>query len=399
MSDGTSEEATRPKAEPGAAATADPSSVAEPPPAAEPAAAGGDLGTELPGGRPSQEGSRLRRALLALPRIIAALAATLVVFSIVVIIMGADPFRVAEVVIESSTGDPFVLGQTIMIAGILTLTGLAAAIPFRAGLWNVGAEGQLYAGAIAATAVALTVSPEMPSTLAVPLVMIGALVGGAVWGAIAGGLKAAFDLNEVIVSLMLTFIGILAADYVVRAIWPQGISPQTERIPPNTILPMIWQEGLVTIAPIVAVVAALAGWFLIRHTSLGFQIRAVGFNPRTARANGISSGHVAVWTFIIGGAVAGLAGGMVVSGVTNALVSNFSPNYGFLGIAVALIARLEPLWLVPAAFVFAMLRVGSNGLEVDVGLSSAFGDVLVAVFIISLLFFGMVKLPTSRGDL
>jgi general nucleoside transport system permease protein len=198
---------------------------------------------------------------------------------------------------------------------------------------------------------------------------------------------------------MLTFIAILAADYVVRVLWPQGISPQTERFPLNTIAPMIWQEGLVTIAPIVAVVAAVAGWFLMKHMGLGFQIRAVGFNAKTARSNGISSGRVAVWTFVIGGAVAGLAGGLVVSGVTNALVSNFSPNYGFLGIAVALIARLEPLWLVPAAFAFAMLRVGSNGLEVDVGLSSAFGDVLVAMFIIALLFFGMVKLPTARGDL
>jgi general nucleoside transport system permease protein len=398
MSDGTSEEASHPKAEPGTAVTANPSSVAEP--AAEPAAASGDPGTEPPAGaRPGQGGSRLRRTLLALPRILGALAATLAVMAVVILIMGADPVRVAEVVIESSTGDPFVLGQTIMIAGILTLTGLAAAIPFRAGLWNVGAEGQLYAGAIAAAAVALTVSPEMPSTLAVPLVLLAALVGGAVWGVIAGGLKAALDLNEVIVSLMLTFIAILAADYVVRVLWPQGISPQTERIPPNTIAPMIWQEGLVTIAPIVAVVAAVVGWFLIRHTGLGFQIRAVGFNATTARANGISSGRVAVWTFVIGGAVAGLAGGLVVSGVTNALVSNFSPNYGFLGIAVALIARLEPLWLVPAAFVFAMLRVGSNGLEVDVGLSSALGDVLVTIFIISLLFFGLVKLPTARGDL
>jgi simple sugar transport system permease protein len=343
--------------------------------------------------------SRARALLAGAPAFLAALAATLAVVAVVVLMLGADPLRVATVVIEGSLGDPFVLGQTIMVTGILTLTGLAAAIPFRAGLWNVGAEGQLYAGAIGAVAVALTVSPGMSSAVALPLVVLAAIVAGALWGAIAGSLKAALDLNEVIVSLMLSFIAILAADYVVRGVWPEGISPQTERIPDNTVLPTLWQEGVVTIGPLIALVFVIAAWFLMRYTPLGFSIRAVGFNPKAARLSGISAGRIAVWTFAMGGAVAGLAGGIVVSGVNNALVSHFSPNYGFLGIAVALIARLEPLWLVPAAFVFSALRVGSNGLEVDLGLSSAVGDILVTTFIVSLLFFRIVKLPTSRAGL
>jgi simple sugar transport system permease protein len=349
--------------------------------------------------RVTPEVSRWHAFVAAVPRFVAALAATLAVVSVVILIFGADPVAVARAVVEGSLGDPFVLGQTIMVTGILTLTGLAAAIPFRAGLWNVGGEGQLYAGAIGAVAVALLVSPNLNSVIALILVMLASIVAGALWGAIAGALKATLDLNEVIVSLMLSFIAILAADYVVRGIWPEGISPQTKRIPDNTVLPMIWQQGLVTIGPVIALVFVIAGWFLIRHTTLGFSIRAVGFNPKAARLSGISAGWIAVSTFAIGGAVAGLAGGMVVSGVSNALVAHFSPNYGFLGIAVALIARLEPLWLVPAAFVFSALRVGSNGLEVDIGLSSAVGDVIVTTFIISLLFFRIVKLPTSRAGL
>jgi ABC-type uncharacterized transport system permease subunit len=341
-----------------------------------------------------------RQALLAgAPAFLAALAATLAVVAIVVLILGADPLRVARVVVEGSLGDPFVLGQTIMVTGILTLTGLAAAIPFRAGLWNVGAEGQLYAGAIGAVSVALTVSPHLSPVVALILVIAASVIAGALWGAIAGALKASLDLNEVIVSLMLSFIAILAADYIVRGVWPEGISPQTDRIPDNTVMPTLWHGGGVTIGPVLAIVCVVGAWFLMRYTPLGFAIRAVGFNPKAARLSGISSGLVAVSTFAIGGAVAGLAGGIVVSGVNNALVSHFSPNYGFLGIAVALIARLEPLWLVPAAFVFSALRVGSNGLEVDLGLSSAVGDILVTTFIISLLFFRIVKLPTSRAGL
>jgi ABC-type uncharacterized transport system permease subunit len=362
---------------------------ADPPSAPEPS----------PDERVTPEVSRARALLAAAPAFLAALAATLAVVAVVVLILGADPLRVARVVVEGSLGDPFVLGQTIMVTGILTLTGLAAAIPFRAGLWNVGGEGQLYAGAIGAVAVALTVSPKLSSPVALVLVMLAAAIAGALWGAIAGALKATLDLNEVIVSLMLSFIAILAADYVVRGIWPEGISPQTDRIPDNTVLPTLWKDGVVTIGPLIAVVCVIGGWFLMRHTPLGFSIRAVGFNPKAARLSGINAGKIAISTFAIGGAVAGLAGGIVVSGINNALVSHFSPNYGFLGIAVALIARLEPLWLIPAAFVFSALRVGSNGLEVDLGLSSAVGDILVTTFIVSLLFFGIVKLPTSRAGL
>jgi simple sugar transport system permease protein len=339
------------------------------------------------------------KAIAGLPRLIGALAATCGVVAVVVALLGADPLRVLEVVVEGSLGDPFVLGQTIMVTGILALTALAAAIPFRAGLWNVGGEGQLYAGAVGAVGVALTVSPAMPKLLAIILVMAAAALAGAIWGAIAGFLKATFDMNEVIVALMLTFIAILAADYAVRSVWPEGIAPQTEPIPANTMLPMLWREGAVTIGPLIAVGAVALGWLLMARTRLGFTIRAAGFNPRAARLNGVDAGRIAISTFAIGGAAAGLAGGIVIAGMNYALVSDFSPEYGFLGIAVALIARLEPLWLLPSAWAFAMLRVGSNGLEVDLGLSAALGDVLVATFILSLLFFGLVRLPTSGARL
>jgi len=376
---------------------------------AKPAVSGGPDATAVavadgpppagPDERVTLERSRTQEIIAGVPRLLGAILAMLAVVCVVILIFGANPATVARVVISGSLGDSFVLGQTIMVTGILTLTGLAAAIPFRAGLWNVGGEGQMYAGAVGGVAVALAISPSLTGWVAVPLVLIASVLAGAAWGAIAGGLKAALDLNEVIVSLMLTFIAILLADWYVRSVKPEGISPQSERIPDNTVLPMLWKEGLVNYGLLLAIVCVAAGWYLMKHTSLGFQIRAVGFNPKTAQLNGISSGRIAISTFAIGGAVAGLAGGIIVSGINNALVSHFSPNYGFLGIAVALIARLNALWLIPSALLLAVLRVGSNGLEVDVGLSASVGDILVATFIISMLFFGIVKLPTSRAGL
>ena len=333
-----------------------------------------------------------------LPRLILALAASLGVVSIAVLAFGGDPINVGKTIIDTSLGSEFGIGQVITIGGILTLTGLAAALPFRAGFWNVGGEGQLFAGAIGATLIALSVGHSLGPVFGVIAVLLAAIIAGAIWGGIAGGLKAAFNINEVIVSLMLVFIAIAAADYVIRAGWPQGVSPQTIPYPDNVLLPTIWDAGLVTIGPIIAVLVAVSLWFLMSYTPLGFKIRAVGLNPRTARLNGISGRRIAVQTFVIGGAAAGLGGGIAVLG-QGALVSNFSPQYGFLGIAVALLARLNPIWIIPAAFTFSVLRVGSNGLFVAEGLDPAVGDLLVATFIIALLLFGLVRLPTAKAGL
>ena len=358
----------------------------------DPASDGGGEGVEAlppPG---------LRTLAAALPKFFIALAGSLAIVAIAILAFGANPLEAAKIIIDTSLGTSFGIGRTITIAGILTLTGLAAALPFRAGFWNVGGEGQLFAGAIGATIVALSIGASLGSFIAVVAVLLGALIGGAIWGSIAGGLKAAFNINEVIVSLMLSFIAISAADYVIRAGWPEGIATQTEEFPENTLLPMIWEVGQVSIGPLVAVLVVLAAWFLMSYTPLGFKIRAVGLNPKTAVLNGISSGRIAVQTFVIGGAMAGLGGGIAVLG-QGALVANFSPLYGFIGIAVALLARLNPLVIIPSALLFALLQVGSSGLFVGVGLDPAVGDLLVAAFIISLLLFGLIRLPSEKAGL
>jgi simple sugar transport system permease protein len=197
---------------------------------------------------------------------------------------------------------------------------------------------------------------------------------------------------------MMTFIALAVADYGITAIWPQPAAPQTRYLPPDAIFPNIWSGTLVTAGAPLALAAVIVAWFVMRRSGLGFQIRAIGLNARAARMNGMRVGRVTVLAFVIGGAFAGLAGGINVLGINGALVSGFSGNFGYLGIAVALLARLNPLWIVPSAVLFAILRVGSNGLQVQTGLSPDVGEIIVATFVILLLVFRVIRLHYAEAQ-
>jgi simple sugar transport system permease protein len=328
---------------------------------------------------------------------LAAVAATLGLVALVVSVLGADPGTVFKELVTGAIGSKFTLGETVMIASLLALTALAAAIPFSARLWNVGGEGQLYFGAFVAAGVSLTLPASLPHALLAPLVVAAATLGGAVWALVPGLLKAAINANEVIVSLMMTFIAILLADYAITVIWPQGTAPQTADVPGNSTLPNIWSGTLVTAGAPLALLAVLFAWVIMFRTALGFEIRAIGSNVHACRLSGIRIGRVTIVAFALGGAFAGLGGAVAVLGMNNALVSGFSGNFGFLGIAVALVAGLSPTWILPAAFFFAVLRVGSDGLQASSGLSPTIGEVLAATFIILLLAFRVIRLQYAEA--
>jgi ABC-type uncharacterized transport system permease subunit len=201
----------------------------------------------------------------------------------------------------------------------------------------------------------------------------------------------------VIVSLMTVFIAILIADYAITAVWPQGFATQTKYVPPSATLPNIWGGTVITAGAPIAVFCVVIAWVIMSRTSLGFEIRAIGLNPQTARMNGMRIGRVRVLAFVLGGAFAGVAGAISVLGMNGALIAGFSGNFGFLGIAVALLARLSPIWIIPSAFFFAILRVGSNGLQVATGLSPSVGEILVATFIILLLAFRVIRLRYAEA--
>jgi simple sugar transport system permease protein len=350
---------------------------------------------ETPRGVPSvvaTVGSR-RAALL---RLLLALAATLAIFSALIAALGVNPLDAFDAIWEGAAGNKFNLGQTLMIASLLVCTGLAAAIPFQAHLWNVGGEGQLWFGAVASVALALILPDGLAGWQAITITVIGACVAGALWGFIPGILKATVNANEVITSLMLVFIAIALGNYAISKLWPSE-SNQTESVPFDRLLPNIWEGTLVTAGALLALAAVLIAIVLMTGTSLGFQIRAVGLNRNAARISGMRTGRVTVAAFVIGGAFGGLAGAIAVLGINGALVAGFSANFGFLGIAVALVARLKPWWIVPSALLFAGLRTGSSGLQAQTGISSTVGEILVTVFVILLLAFGVIRLRYAEA--
>lgn len=329
-------------------------------------------------------------------RTLAALVATAAIFSGLIAALGVNPADALTAFWDGSVGNTFNFGQTVMIASLLSCTGLAAAIPFQARLWNVGGEGQLWFGAFAALALALVLPEAMAGWLAITITVLGATLAGAFWGFIPGILKATVNANEVITCLMLVFIGIALGNYAISTLFPSQ-SNQTESVPFDQLLPNIWTGTLVTAGALLALGAVLVALALMSGTSLGFQIRAVGLNRNAARISGMPTGRVIVLAFAIGGAFGGLAGAIAVLGINGAVVAGFSANFGFLGIAVALVARLKPLWIIPSAFLFAALRTGSGGLQAQTGISATVGEILVTVLVVMLLAFGVIRLRYAEA--
>lgn len=339
----------------------------------------------------SQRQVQLRSASTSLLSLIAAIVLT----GLVMRLLGANPIQAYQGLLSGALGSVYNIGLTLMVATPLILTGMAAAIPFSARLWNVGGEGQLYAGAVASVLVALTFV-HLPAPLLAVLAIVCGILAGAVWAMIAGLLRILVDANEVIVTLMLNFIALNAADYVITGPWAQNVSPQTRNIPKGVTLANIWPGTSVNLGLVLAVICAVLAFILMRNTALGLSIRATGFNSRASRLAGFSITRITLAAFGVAGACAGLAGAIEVVGVYHALVPDLSANYGYIGIAVALLARLNPLWIIPSAIFFAAVTVGGNNLTATSGISTSTSLIIEAIFVILLLAFHVVRLQRAR---
>ena len=329
-----------------------------------------------------------------------ALLLTAAIMALIVLAFGANPWTVARTIVKNSLAQQIFLGQTIMTASLLVLTGLAAAIPFTARLWNIGGEGQMFAGAVVAVTLGITLPGGTPQGLFVLILIFGAAMGGAVWGSVPGLLKAYFDINEIVTSLMLNFLAYFAANYVVTVAWPEIYAQlQSKEIHDTAHFPDFWGTAKVDISVFVALAAALAAWVLLTRTSLGFSIRSIGANSRAARLAGVRTKLVTVSSFAAGGAAGGLAGAVTVGGIHHDLALDlWISNYGYIGIAVALLARLNPMAVLPAAFLFSTLRVGSNSLQAAAGVSPTMGDVLIATFVITLMVTGVIRFRYAQSE-
>lgn len=272
---------------------------------------------------------------------------------------------------------------TLVRAVPLILIGLGIALGFRAGVFNIGAEGQFYAGAIAATWVGLHVG-ALPAALAISAVWSAALLAGACWVAVPVGLRMRYGVLEVISTLLLNFVAEALVSFVVQGPLQerQGIYPQSDPIALSARLPFIPGTRL-HIGLFLALGCAGVLWYLFARTRWGFKLRAVGAGPRAAEVSGrIDSRRVTAQALLASGAIAGLAGGVEVTGVSYALYQNLSPGYGFTAIAVALLARLHPLAVVAAGLLFGALEAGAGAMQRDAGVPAVAVSVVEAVVLI-----------------
>jgi ABC-type uncharacterized transport system permease subunit len=272
---------------------------------------------------------------------------------------------------------------TLVRAVPLILIGLGIALGFRAGVFNIGAEGQFYAGAIAATWVGLRVA-AMPAVLAIPAAWCAALLAGACWVAVPVVLRMRYGVLEVISTLLLNFIAEALVSYVVQGPLQerQGIYPQSDPIALSARLPLLPGTRL-HVGLLLALGCAGVLWYLFARTRWGFMLRAVGAGPRAAEVSGrINSRRVAAQALLASGAIAGLAGGVEITGVSYALYQNLSPGYGFTAIAVALLARLHPLGVVGAGLLFGALEAGAGAMQRDAGVPAVAVSVVEAVVLI-----------------
>jgi general nucleoside transport system permease protein len=276
---------------------------------------------------------------------------------------------------------------TLVRAVPLVLTGSAVALAFRGGVLNIGGEGQLLMGAAAAAAVALAV-PTEPGLF--PLAIAGALVAaagaGAIWAAVAAYLRARYHVLEVISTIMLNFIAMHVVSYLVRGPLqePTRVYPQSATLAEAFRLPRIPGAGRLHAGFALALVLAVAAGWMLRHTAAGFRLVATGESPSAAASAGdIDVRATAARVFLLSGALAGLAGGVEVLGVTFALYENISPGYGYTAIAVALLARLDPWRVVATAVLFGALEAGAGAMQRDAGVPSTLVSVIEAALILA----------------
>lgn len=302
---------------------------------------------------------------------------------------GYDAATALAAMARGAFGSPYAFfSQTLLRATPLILLGLAVAFAFRSGALNIGAEGQFYAGAIAATWAGVHVA-SLPPLIAVCWVLAAGCAAGATWGSIPALLRIRFGVLEVITTLLLNFVAEALVSWMVTGPLQEArrAYPQSDPIAVTAHLPLL--TGRLHLGFLLALLLAAALWVLFAHTRLGFEFRAAGAGPKAAEMVArIPVLRRIGQALLISGAIAGLAGAVEVSGVSYALFQNLSPGYGFTAIAVALLARLDPRWVVASGILFGALEAGAAGMQRDAGVPSVVVYVIEAVVIVAVLIVG-----------
>jgi ABC-type uncharacterized transport system permease subunit len=329
-----------------------------------------------------------------------AMAVTVLVAGGLLALGGFAPAEAGRTLVRGSFGSrEAFLSITLVRSVPLVLTGLAVALAFRAGVWNIGAEGQLYAGAIAGVWVALALGSS-PAFVVLPLALLASTAAGAVWAAVPALMRLRLGVGEVITTILMNFVGVHLAAYMVHGPLQEsrGVFFQTDQIAAAARLPRLLPASRLHAGILIAVVIAALLWAVLGRTGVGFQIRAVGASPDAARISGrIATSRVVVWTFLASGAIAGLAGAVEVTGVTYALYEGLSPGWGYTAIAVALLAGLHPLAVLATGVLFGALAAGAGALQRDAGIPAVWVGVVEALVILAVLAVNQARVRLHRS--
>lgn len=300
---------------------------------------------------------------------------------------GFDVGQAGAALLRGAAGSPDALFSATLVRAVpLIFTGLAVAIAFQCGILNIGAEGQLLAGAAAATTTALALGASS-GRLSILLGLVAAGIAGGAWAAVPAWLRRRFGVLEVISTIMMNFIALYAVGFLVRGPLqePSRIYPQSASIPDAARLPLLIPGTRLHVGFALALVAVAVAWYVLRHTAAGFRIRVVGASPTAAASAGRLQVHsVITRAFLVSGLLAGIAGGVEVYGVTYALYENLSPGYGYTAIAVALLGGLRPPYVLASGIFFGALEAGAAAMQREAGVPLMLVWVVEALIILAI---------------
>ncbi len=351
------------------------------------------LATDLQASATRALGATLRA--IAMP--VTAVLVALVFSALLLAVNGFNGLDVFRIMLAGVFQDQRSIAEVLLKATPLILIGVGLCVAFRCSIWNIGAEGQFYAGAVAATVVGVSFEGASAWIL-VPLVMVAGALAGGLWAGIAGLLKVYFRASEIVTTIMLNYIAMIGTSYLVTGPLQDAAAayPQSARLVREAWMPRIMPPTRLHIGILVALALALAAYVFLFRSSRGFAVRVVGISPDAARYSGMSVSRNILLAICISGAMAGLAGAFEIAGVTHRLYQNISPGYGFEGIAVALLANNNPLGAIFSGGLFAVLRSGSELMQINAQVPQVLVFVIQGIVILSVVGFGVYRFRSKR---
>jgi simple sugar transport system permease protein len=330
-------------------------------------------------------------------RLVTVFAASLLVFALLLLAKGADPVSGYRAMWNSVTRDSTAIGDVLVRAVPYLLAALAVIVPARAGLFNIGGEGQLLLGAIGGMWAANALGQSAPRAVTLLLMALGGMLFAGGWAALAAVLRLVVGTNEAISTLLLNYLAVLLLGWLVFGRWKDPGStgfPRTRAYETVESLPVLW--GRVHIGVLVALPVCVAVWAALRYTAWGFQLTVLGQNPEAARRAGFRTGALSVSALAVGGALAGLGGMLQTSGIESNLRPGIMAGYGFTAVLAAWMVRQSPLRAIGSSLLLAVIAIGGNGLKIREGLSAASVNILMAIILLAVLGWGTRRPAAQR---